>query len=58
MAGGVANAKENWFIFGARFDERLVGPRVPIDRIKLVLEEIRRLLASQAIRNRVFDGRS
>jgi hypothetical protein len=56
MAGGVAMLRKIGLVFSARFGEGLFRPRVPVDGIKLVLEEIRRLLASQAIRNRVFDG--
>jgi hypothetical protein len=49
MAGRIADAQKNGLVFPARPAERLVAPRIPIDRIMLVLQQVRRLLAREAI---------
>src|SRR4051794_14232341 len=49
MASRIADAEEDRFIFAARLLERVVAPGVPIHRVMGVLQQIRRLLACEAI---------
>jgi hypothetical protein len=49
MAGRVADAQENRFILRARFGKRFVAPGKPIDRIVLVLDQVRRLFAGEPV---------
>ena len=49
MAGGVADGEEDGLVFGARAGERLVAPRIPVDRIVGMLEKVRALLIYEPI---------
>eukprot|EP01128_Nolandella_sp_AFSM9_P000241 TRINITY_DN10411_c0_g1_i1.p1 TRINITY_DN10411_c0_g1~~TRINITY_DN10411_c0_g1_i1.p1 ORF type:complete len:1009 (-),score=185.49 TRINITY_DN10411_c0_g1_i1:56-3082(-) len=50
VAGGVTNREEDGLVLLPRLLERFFPPRVPIDWVVLVLEEVGRLLESQAVR--------
>jgi hypothetical protein len=49
MAGRITDAEENRFVLSSRFRKRLLAPGIPVDRIVLVLEEVRRLLTGQPV---------
>jgi hypothetical protein len=49
VAGGVTDGEEHGLVFGPRALESLRAPRVPIDRIVTVLEEIWARLSGEAI---------
>jgi hypothetical protein len=50
VACRITDAEKDWFVLLARLREGSFAPRKPIDRIVLVLEEVRRLLACESIR--------
>ena len=52
MAGRITDAEEDRLVFRARLRERLVAPGKPVHRIVLVLEQVRRLLAREAVGGR------
>ena len=49
MAGRVADTEEDRLVFTPGFGKGLLAPGKPIDRVVLVLEEVRRFLPRQAI---------
>ena len=49
VAGGVPDREQDRPVLGPRPRERLVAPRVPVDRVVRVLEEVRARLLSEAI---------
>jgi hypothetical protein len=49
MAGGVANAEQNGFVFCLGFRQGFLAPRIPIHRIMGVLEEVRASLMNQVV---------
>jgi hypothetical protein len=49
VAGGVADRDEDRLALGARAGERLLAPRVPVDGVVLVLEEVGRRLLGESI---------
>ena len=49
VAGGVADGEEDRPVLVARARERLIAPRVPVDGIVRVLEEVRAGLVGQAV---------
>ncbi len=49
VAGGVTDRDEQRAVLLARAREGLLAPGVPVDRIVLVLEEVRRGLSGQAV---------
>jgi hypothetical protein len=49
VTGGVANGEEERPVLPARALEGLLAPGVPVDRIELVLEEVRARLAREAV---------
>ena len=49
VAGGVADREQDRLVLGARPRERLVAPRVPVDRVVGVLEQVRARLLGQAV---------
>ncbi len=51
VAGGVADREEDGLRFPAGPRERLVAPRVPVDRVVGVLEKVRRRFAREAVRH-------
>jgi hypothetical protein len=48
---GVADAQQHGLVLGARFREGLFAPRVPVDRIVGVLQEIRTRFINKMIRH-------
>ena len=50
VAGRVADREQDDLVFGFRFSEGFIAPRVPIDGIVGVLLQVRRLLVDQSIR--------
>ena len=52
VAGGVADREHDRAILVACAGERLVAPRVPVDRVVLVLQEVRRRLVGEAVHAR------
>ena len=54
VAGRVADAQEDRLAFRARLGERLRSPGEPIDRVMLVLQQVRRFLAAQPVRRGFF----
>src|SRR5690349_11528771 len=49
MTGGIAYRQQDGFVLGARPVQRLLAPRVPIDRVRSVLQQIRAGFVRQAI---------
>src|SRR5690606_33694817 len=49
VTGGVANAEQDRFVFGARSRQCLVAPGMPVDRVMSVLQQIRAGLMLQSI---------
>src|SRR5439155_7379924 len=49
VTGGIPDRKEDRLVLGLRAGERLFAPRVPVDRIARVLEEIRARLPCESI---------
>ena len=49
VAGGVADAQQDGLVLAPRFFEGIVAPRVPVDRVVRVLEQIGALLVNQAV---------
>jgi hypothetical protein len=49
VTGGVADREEDRLVLTPGLLERLLAPRVPVDRIVRVLEQVRRFLAGQAV---------
>ena len=49
VTGGITNREENWLIAVLRLRQRFGSPRPPIDRIVLVLQEIRTALGGETI---------
>src|SRR5690606_11789498 len=52
VAGGVADRQQDRPILRTRPGERLLAPGIPVDRVVLVLEEVRARLLGQAIGHR------
>ena len=52
VAGGVADGQENRPVLGARPRERLLAPRIPVDRVVRVLEEVGARLGGETVRFR------
>ncbi len=50
MAGRVADAEEDRLVFAARLGEGFFAPGKPVHRVMLVLEEVGRFLAGEAVR--------
>ena len=50
MAGRVANTQEDGPVLPARFGKGLLAPGIPVHRVVLVLEQIGRFLAREAVR--------
>jgi hypothetical protein len=50
MACGVADAEEYRFVLSTGLAESLFAPRMPINRVMLMAEQIRRLLKRQTVR--------
>src|SRR5258706_7500410 len=48
MARGIADRKQNRFVGSLRLRKRVGSPRPPVDRIVLMLQQIRRCLAGEA----------
>jgi uncharacterized membrane protein YbaN (DUF454 family) len=58
VAGGVADRQEDRFVFSAGAGESLVSPRVPVDRVVLVLQQVRAGLARESVETlRLAHGR-
>ena len=51
VAGRVADRDEQRAVLVARPRERLLAPRLPVDRVVLVLQQVRRALAREAVRH-------
>ncbi len=49
MACGVADGKENGFVLGLRAVESLIAPRIPVNRIVGVLQQVRAGFVRQAV---------
>jgi hypothetical protein len=49
VAGGVADGEEDRLVFGQRPLERLLAPRIPVDGVVGVLEEVWACLLGQAV---------
>ena len=49
MTGGIADAKEDWFVFGIGFIKGFLSPRVPIYGVMGMLQEIRTFLVYKSI---------
>jgi hypothetical protein len=49
VARAVADRNEDGLVLGAGFGERLVAPRVPVDRVGGVLEEVRAGFLREAV---------
>ena len=49
MAGRVTDAEKNGFVFRARLFEGFIAPGKPIDRVMLMLEEVRGFLAREPV---------
>src|SRR5437867_10976022 len=49
MASGVADRKEDWFVFRARFFECRSSPWIPIDRVVFVLEKVWRFFSGKMV---------
>ena len=49
VAGGVADGEQDRLVLGMRAAERLLAPRVPVDRVVRVLEEVGAGFLSQAV---------
>jgi hypothetical protein len=52
MAGGIANAQENWNIPSAGFFESFFTPWVPVNRVVGVLKQVGRIRVLQSIGHR------
>ena len=50
MAGGIADREKDRLVLLARFRERFLAPRIPVDGVVRVLEKVGRFLVDQAIR--------
>jgi len=51
MTGRVSDGKEDGFVFASRAGERFLAPRIPVDGVVLVLEEIWAGLGSESVRH-------
>ncbi len=49
VTGGIPDAQKDGFVFGAGLREGFLAPRIPVDRIPGVLEQIRRACVYQLI---------
>lgn len=49
VAGGIAAAKYYWLIFGLCLSQGFFSPRIPVNRIMCMLQEVRRLFIYQAV---------
>src|SRR5947209_6012788 len=49
VAGGITDREKDWLLLAARFFKRLGTPWKPIHGIVLVLQEVRRFLAREAV---------
>ena len=49
VAGGIANAQQDWLVLGAGALNRFLAPRIPIDRIMRVLAQVWAAAVSQRI---------
>src|SRR5207248_1643071 len=49
VAGRIADREENWPVVLVRERQGLLAPRVPVDGVVLVLEEVRRALARKPV---------
>src|SRR5258707_5852877 len=49
MARGIADREQNRFVGSLRLRKRVGSPRPPVDRIVLMLQQIRRCLAGEAV---------
>jgi hypothetical protein len=52
MASGVTHTYEDWFVFLARFGERFVAPRVPVDWVFSMLKEVWTSFVCEAVRHK------
>ena len=50
VAGGVADAEKNWFVFSFGFVESFLTPRIPVHGVVSVLEQVGAFLVYQPIR--------
>jgi len=53
MAGGVADAEEDQLVLAPCLLKRLFSPRIPIDRIAGVLQQVRASLAGKSVGHRL-----
>jgi hypothetical protein len=49
VAGRIADAQKNRFVFRARFGESFIAPREPIHGIVRMLQQVRRFFAGETI---------
>ena len=56
VAGGVSDGEQDGDAAGLRLGERLVAPLLPVDRVVLVLEQVRARRAGQPVRHRDTSG--
>ncbi len=49
MAGGVTGGEKDGLVFRLRFGEGIGAPRIPVDGVMGVLEEVGALLVGQAV---------
>jgi hypothetical protein len=54
VAGGITDREKYRFIFATRFCESFFAPRIPIDRIIRVLEQVGRLFVREPVRVLAF----
>src|ERR1051326_3215041 len=54
MARGVADREEHRLVLGARFRERLLRPRIPVDRVVRVLQQVGRCFLREPIHGRII----
>jgi hypothetical protein len=57
VAGGITNREQNWLVAALGLRQRFGSPRPPIDRVVLVLQEVRTGLSGETIAALVGKGR-
>ena len=56
MASRITDTQENGFILAPRFFKRFLAPGIPVYRIELMLQEVRRFFPGQAVGMRMRRG--